>query len=284
MNPAVDGAVFDFSALNNPLTQPVSLAEGKSASINGLKSNFPNANEAAISVGKNAQLRLMDSEITSTAGGSRGLNISAGAEVEISKSTVSGKQRGLNIMGDGVKINAENSTIISEDYYAINLPSSGTNAQVSMTNSTISGWCILNSWTTGNTFDFTDCTLNATNKYSSTSNAFGAFVFYSDGVNTVNVVDCQVSIKATGDQPQYLILSNDTTKNESCPVCNFKGTTKINATTTNTFLANGGTDDQGNPVDLYIINYWPGTTEYTVNYDDTVEFQGEWDSPNLYAD
>ena len=209
-----------------------------------------------------------------------GSGVSSRKKVTIKNSTLKATAsnaycRGINPLGDGCEIEVVN-TVIEVPQYAINLVSSTTNAIITVEQSTITGWCITNIWNTGNVVTLKNSKLYSINKYSGTSNAFGTFVFNA-GTSTVNVVDCDVVVSATGDQAQYLGMFK-----VDGNTLNFKGNTTITANDPKNYYENAGTDDNGNPVNLWIVNWWPGYKAYTVTYDETVTFLGDWDSDEAY--
>ena len=87
---------------------------------------------------------------------------------------------------------------VSAKYYPINL-TGGTGVTIAATNSTVTGWCALNSGSTDATVTFKGCTLNSHNFVGSNAggNAFAAIVLNYDGVN-VSLEDTTVNITTDG--------------------------------------------------------------------------------------
>ena len=208
LNPAVDGAVFDFSKLDEPLTQPVIVSGDKMANIQNLKASSTTSTPT-ISVEAGAKAIIEGCELSANASSNgRAININAGSNVTIKNSKLNGNydksySRGINILGEGSTVSVEGSEI--EGLYVFNLVSSAANNIVTVSDSKLYGWAIANFWNDGNTVTLKDCDMTSINKHSGTSNTFAAVVFNSKNNNTVNVDGGKILVTATGDQAQYLV-------------------------------------------------------------------------------
>ncbi len=126
----------------------------------------------------------------------------------------SGYTQPLTIGGnqsDVANVTITNSTIQTNDnataYYAI-ITFNPVNMNV--TNSTIKGWANVyakgqdgSAGSAGSVFNFDNCTLESSNAYSNTSNAFSAFMIEDNNV-TINVTNSDIVITNSGDQWQTI--------------------------------------------------------------------------------
>lgn len=126
----------------------------------------------------------------------------------------SGYTQPLTIGGnqsDVANVTITNSTIQTNDnataYYAI---ITFNPVNMTVTNSTIKGWANVyakgqdgSAGSAGSVFNFNNCTLESSNAYSNTSNAFSAFTIEDNNV-TINVTNSDIVITNTGDQLQSI--------------------------------------------------------------------------------
>ena len=117
----------------------------------------------------------------------------------------------------------DNCTIKNVTHYAINL-CSHTTVDLTITNSTISGWAAINAYGTGNVITVKDSELIGINPYSGSSNAFCTICLEGDTTGqttlhsadyTINIEDSAISASRTGDQPQCILGFNDLGENSS---------------------------------------------------------------------
>ncbi|MBQ9720748.1 MAG: hypothetical protein IJV64_08650 [Oscillospiraceae bacterium] len=232
-----------------PITEAFTITPSVATAINGLKVNHTPANvtSSTVTLTVNGNVTLNEANITSkayciisisenktvtlkdcvvdgsaaSAENSRAININGNSSVTIDNSTVKGPadagySRCLNILDNGAKVDVINGTTLSVSHYAINMPSSTTNAVVNVKNSSVNtGWAVSNIWGTDNTIDFDGCNLNSLNdkQYNSDGwNNFSAFVFNAnDSINNnkVTIKDCKVSVQSTTGNKQSLVSLRD---------------------------------------------------------------------------
>ena len=270
-----DGTVLDFSGLDDALTVPVTIAapaageEAKTVVVENLKASQNQAAVGAVTVGEGAKLALNNSELISTGTDPRGLVVEKDAEVTIDGTTIDthggSYPRALQINDTDSKVSVTNSTIKS-GHYPINMIASSGDAVVKFENTTIEGWCILNIWSSGNTFEFKNCTLKSINDkpYNADGwNDFAAFVFNKNTPsvdnNTVQVIDCELFVEAT-------------TGNKQC-VANLGGQNNT-LYCRNTVLTGTNTNTSG-----YLFSLIETGATYTLDFDDTVT--GTWDGEDI---
>ena len=269
----VDGTVLDFSGLTAPLTIPVTVTspaaneEPKTVVIENLEATTTTGTTPAVTIQAGASAVIEGADLSaSTSSDGRAININAGSTVVIRDSKIDGDfdnsgSRGVNVLGGGSSVSVEDSEI--KGMYAINLPSSATDNTIVIEDTKVDGWSIFNVWNSGNTIRFNNCELNSKNIYSGTSNAFGAFVINPNVNNTTIIVnDCDITVTAEGDQPQYLVIIKTGATNS---VFRATGNTSIDGTASKT---------------QYVISGYSGMTanDYTIDIDDTVSF--DWYSGN----
>lgn len=270
-----DGTVLDFSGLSEPLTKPVTIKspeageEAKTAVVENLKAAQTGAGVGAVTVAEGAKLELVNSELVSTGSNPRGLMVEKDAEVTIDGSTIdthgSSYPRALQINDEGAKVSVTNSTIKS-GHYPINMIASSGDAVVKFENTTIEGWCILNIWSSGNTFEFKNCTLKSINDKSYNAdgwNDFAAFVFNKNTPsvdnNTVQVIDCELFVEATTGNRQRVANLGGQNNTLYCR---------------NTVITGTNTNTSG-----YLFSLVETGATYTLDIDDTVT--GTWDGEDI---
>mgnify|MGYP002853746786 CR=1 FL=1 len=274
--PTVDNATFDFSGLEETLMNtPISVAEGKTVTISNLDAKKNDNTTPALTVGAGSTVNIVGSKLSSADGSAtdvRAVNVYSNAVVHISGTSIDGGStaysRGLNLISDGAEITIDDDSDV-KGTYAINLPSSAVNNVIVVNSATIEGWCVLNIWNSGNKFEFNNCTLKSLNDkpYNAEGwNDFAAFKFNTGSSNnTVKVNDCNVDVKSTTGNRQFLCSFTSPTDNSIY----FEGNTSINAENTNTLYTNTET----NRSCWYMNNGLPG---FTLVYGDDVTFSGEW--------
>ena len=219
----VDGTVLDFSGLDDALAVPVTIAspaageDAKTVVVENLESSLTGTKAIAVTVGENAKVILENAELTSTGDNTRAVEIESGADVVLSnvKMEVSGGtyNRCLQVDGTDANVTVTDSEIKSV-YYPINLIGNSGSSTIKFENTTIEGWCILNIWSSGNTFEFKNCTLKSLNDKTYDAkgwNDFAAIVCNNDGTNAANdnnisIVDSNITVESTnGGNKQYLV-------------------------------------------------------------------------------
>ena len=267
--------MLDFSGLSEPLTKPVTIKspeageEAKTAVVENLKAAQTGAGVGAVTVAEGAKLELVNSELVSTGSNPRGLMVEKDAEVTIDGSTIdthgSSYPRALQINDEGAKVSVTNSTIKS-GHYPINMIASSGDAVVKFENTTIEGWCILNIWSSGNTFEFKNCTLKSINDKSYNAdgwNDFAAFVFNKNTPsvdnNTVQVIDCELFVEATTGNRQRVANLGGQNNTLYCR---------------NTVITGTNTNTSG-----YLFSLVETGATYTLDIDDTVT--GTWDGEDI---
>ena len=121
--------------------------------------------------------------------------------------SASDKERALSIYASPDADIDINGSDISANMYALNLASDSPNANISVDNSTVTGWCAVQSWSPDLTFRAEGSTLIGNNKWSGTSNAFATIVVNAPAVNNKFVFkNCTIEANQYGDQPQWFAL------------------------------------------------------------------------------
>ncbi len=268
LNPETGNGTFDFSGLTSPLVNvPITIAPGETVTISNLEAQRNvGGNNPAVAVPANTTVNIIKSNLDaiSSSANARAINVEAGSTVNISGTKITGTKtdgaaygsysRGINVLGEGSTITVDGGSEVS-GMYAFNLVSSAKNNKIIVKNSKIEGWAAVNIWNDDNELEFENCEINSVNKYSGTSNTFAAIVFNGKKNNKLTFTDCTITVKAEGDQAQYLVgLSG--TGNEVY----FKGNTTITGTRT---LA-----------DAPVAYFASGMTEedWIVDHEDTVVF------------
>ena len=268
LDPETGNGTFDFSGLTSPLVNvPITIAPGETVTISNLEAQRNvGGNNPAVAVPANTTVNIINSNLDaiSSSADARAINVEAGSTVNISGTKITGTKtdgaaygsssRGINVLGEGSTITVDGGSEVS-GMYAFNLVSSAKNNKIVVKNSKIEGWAAVNIWNDGNELEFENCEINSVNKYSGTSNTFAAIVFNGKKNNKLTFTDCTITVKAEGDQAQYLVgLSG--TGNEVY----FKGNTTITGTHT---LA-----------DAPVAYFASGMTEedWIVDLEDTVVF------------
>ena len=247
LSAAEEGTVLDFSGLSAPLTIPVEVSGDKTVVIENLKAGTTTGSTPAITIAGGSKAIIEGADLTAnTSSDGRAINVNAGSVVTIRNSKIDANydkaySRGINILGEGSTITVEDSEISGK--YALNLVGSATNNTIKVENTTLDGWAIINIWNDGNSFEFSNCKLNSRNKYRGETNAFAAIVFNGKSNNTITVTDSEITVTASGDQPQYLVGISGTGN-----IIYVKGNTVITGTNTLTetyaaYFADGITED-----------------------------------------
>ena len=98
---------------------------------------------------------------------------------------------------------------LSSNYYALNIASENTDFQATIENSTLSGWCALQTWSSGVDVAISNSTLLGTNdKTLGPSNSFSTLVI-NDGVQdaVIALEGCQVKAVTTTGNRQNIPVS-----------------------------------------------------------------------------
>ena len=107
-----------------------------------------------------------------------------------------------------IKIVLDNCSV-SCNYYALNIGSGNTNLTVSITNSTLSGWCAAQTWSAGTKATFENCTLVGNNDkgYNSEGwNDFATIVINEDTTDSeLTFKNCRIEANQTTGNKQYLL-------------------------------------------------------------------------------
>lgn len=110
--------------------------------------------------------------------------------------------RGISAYDNSGKIYIElNNCVVSCNYYAINIASDNSNAEVVANNSTISGWCAVQTWSSNSKFEFNNCKLIGLNDKSYNAvgwNDFGTVVVNEDSDKSTFIFNnTQITAKET---------------------------------------------------------------------------------------
>ena len=92
---------------------------------------------------------------------------------------------------DTINVAIENGSEISDCYYPLNIAGDGY-ANVTITNSTLSGYCALNTWGTNNTISVSGSTLVGNNYYDGTSDHFSVIPQNPNAEFTLSLTDCEI--------------------------------------------------------------------------------------------
>ncbi|MBR7123606.1 MAG: hypothetical protein IKC93_01900, partial [Candidatus Methanomethylophilaceae archaeon] len=92
------------------------------------------------------------------------INVNADTKISDLNIVGTGSERGLNIYGDGTDVVLDN-VDITVSHYALNIPSGGPNVTLTVTDSTIQGYCAFQTHSNNTTATFTDCTLTGYNQW-----------------------------------------------------------------------------------------------------------------------
>ena len=147
----------------------------------------------------------------SSTNGTRVINLDGANDASVTLNDVvvdaAGKERAVSIYGsEDVEVNVNGSEVIAQKY-AINLASNSPNAEINIQNSSITGWCAIQSWSPDATINVQNSTLTGINQWSGTSNAFGTIVVNAPATgNTFTFTNCRIESEQLGDQPQWFIL------------------------------------------------------------------------------
>ena len=154
------------------------------------------------------------------ASGGYAMRITAtGADVIVDNTIVGSMSigRGINVNAGNVKLVVQNNSEVYGDHYPINVYANQTgvnvnNNNITITDSTISGYCAINLWGSNGTVTVTGSTLEGLNPYTGNSNDFGVIAFEYDSTNyTVEVTSSTINARSTNVSPkeEYIVLSND---------------------------------------------------------------------------
>ena len=270
----VDGTVLDFSKLDedHPLSQPITVTGTNTVVIQNLEAKQTTPATPAITIDANAKAVIDGAEIISNNGNPRGVAVEKGAEVvinnssiEVSKATGDNYPRALQINDTDAKVTVKGSNI-SSPHYPVNLISSSGSSVIKFENTTIQGWCILNIWSSNNTFELKNCTLKSLNDKAYNAdgwNDFAAFVFNKNTPsvdnNTVQVIDCELFVEATTGNKQRVANLGGQNNTLYCR---------------NTVITGTNTNTSG-----YLFSLIETGATYTLDFDDTVT--GTWDGEDI---
>ena len=151
----------------------------------------------ALSINKNFTLNGNGNTITTTAG--RGIWINdSGVDFTVKNLIVNGNtlERAIQINSNlsNVKLNVLNCDFTAT-MYCMNICSNTNHCDITVKESTFTGWSALNSYASNSSFTFENSTLVGINRYSSASNDYATIVF--DGGSIAESVDTQNSINST---------------------------------------------------------------------------------------
>ena len=151
------------------------------------------------------------------ADGSRGVSIEDGSTVTITNSNIAatgsqGYPRGVQLVGENNNVTVEGSNI-SAVHYAFNFIGGANSNTINLKNSTVTGWGVVNIWSSNNNIEFDNCVLNSINDKSYNAdgwNNFSAFVYNNDGSNiardnVVTILNSKVNVTSTKGNKQSLI-------------------------------------------------------------------------------
>ncbi|HAJ77679.1 MAG TPA: hypothetical protein DCO89_01240 [Clostridiales bacterium] len=128
-------------------------------------------------------------------------------------------QRGIQVNTDikGYNIKLNNVNVLNNTYYAINM-CGNTSGTFVATDCNISGWSALNTWGSGHSITFTNCTLTGTNNKSvSASNTYAVLCLEADttlktndysSFNTVTLNGCTLNAVETNANIQNIVNFN----------------------------------------------------------------------------
>ena len=268
----IDGTVLDFSALDSPLSQPVTVSGTNTVVIQNLEAAQTTPATPAVTIDANAKAVINGADITSSNDNPRGVAVEKGAEVvindssiEVSAGTGNNYPRALQINDTDAKVTVTGSEI-SSPHYPVNLISSSGSSVIKFENTTIQGWCILNIWSSDNTFELKNCTLKSLNDKTYNAdgwNDFAAFVFNKNTPsvdnNTVKVIDCELFVEATTGNKQRVANLGGQNNTLYCR---------------NTVITGTNTNTSG-----YLFGLVETGATYTLDLDDTVT--GTWDGEDI---
>ena len=181
---AEEGSTLDLKNVtvktNNTVTNPAIDIVGATATLDGIKAD-----------------------------GSRGVAIENGSNVTIKNSDIAatgsqGYPRGVQLVGENNNVTVEGSNI-SAVHYAFNFIGGANSNTINLKNSTVTGWGVVNIWSSNNNIEFDNCTLNSINDkpYNADGwNNFSAFVYNNDGSNiardnVVTILNSKVNVSST---------------------------------------------------------------------------------------
>ena len=152
--------------------------------------------------------------------------------------------RGISVYGtQNVTIVVDNSSV-SANYYALNIASANENVKVVVKNTTITGWCAFQTWSTGTKATFENCTLIGLNDKTYNADGWNNFATVVINENTANVEltfkDCRIEANQTTGNKQYLMSVRASDAKVTMDGC--------------TFFANGteiADEDLGNYLNIY---------------------------------
>jgi len=171
---------------------------------------------------------------TITVNATRALRVqSNNVELNIGDLTLNGGstcERGLQVDSNmvGVKVNLDNVNIGNVTHYAINLCGS-CEVDMEINNSYITGWAAINAYGFGHNINVYNSKIEGVNNYSGTSNAFCTVCLEGDTTYqtddhcadyVIKFVNCELSARRTGDQPQSILGFNTNATNCSISFVN----------------------------------------------------------------
>ena len=117
--------------------------------------------------------------------------------------------RGVSVYANtDVTIVADNSSV-SANYYALNIGSQNENVEAVIKNTTLTGWCAFQTWSTGTKATFENCTLIGNNDKAYNAEGWNNFatIVINEGTTGVDLAfnNCRIEANQTTGNKQYLL-------------------------------------------------------------------------------
>ena len=124
--------------------------------------------------------------------------------------------RGVSVYGNqDVTVIADNSSV-SANYYALNIAGGNSKVKAVIRNTTLTGWCAFQTWSSNTNATFENCTLIGNNDKTYNADSWNDFatIVVNEGVTGVNITfkNCRIEANQTTGNKQYLfsIRAGDT--------------------------------------------------------------------------
>lgn len=172
---ALDEAFYDVTVTENPWANPVSDVAELEAAIAEGQTNVIIDEDIALdnTLEVNGELNILGNgnTITAPAGGTRVVNATDNSEdVVINLTGVkldgSDKERGISFYNNSgaLDVNIVDCEVVA-NYYGVNVAGNNANANLTIKDSTLTGYCAFQTWSANTVATFDNCVFNGVNKY-----------------------------------------------------------------------------------------------------------------------
>ena len=153
--------------------------------------------------------------------------------VEIVGPTMNGPNRGISVYGNSdVNIVMDNCTA-SANHYALNIASGNNKVNVTVRNSTLTGYSAFQTYSANTNATFENCTLTGVNQWAVGSNDYAAIVILPDAANSnLTFTNCRIEAKMTDTATEYLLSARNGSSQVTFDGCTFSVTDKDSTTAT----------------------------------------------------